>query len=164
MRRSDREAAAGLEVGLAWPIALDVLGFFVNLFFEPVQMRKTVIDCGNCDPDHHAIRSFIESKFDAKVIRTQALADTLDALEKSPADLILVNRKLDVDYSDGIEVIKEIKRRQELANIPAMLITNYEEYQQAALADGAVTGFGKKTMRDPSTVQTLSQFLGEPVA
>ena len=29
--------------------------------------------------------------------------------ESEPFDLVLVNRKLDSDYSDGLEIIKQIK-------------------------------------------------------
>ena len=52
-------------------------------------------------------------------------------------DLVVVNRKLDMDYSDGIEIIRQIKAEPALAATPVMLITNYPEHQDAAEQLGA---------------------------
>jgi CheY-like chemotaxis protein len=125
-------------------------------------MTKTIIDCGNCGPDYNAIRKLVQSQFDAVVLQTHALEDTLDLLAQRPIDLITVNRKLDRDYTDGMEVIRGIKADRRFAEIPVMLITNYEEHQQAAMAIGAVHGFGKLAVSDPATAALLEPYLGSP--
>jgi CheY-like chemotaxis protein len=123
-------------------------------------MTKIVIDCGNCGPDYNAIRKLMQSQFEAVVVQTHGLEDTLEQLAQRPADLITVNRKLDRDYSDGIEVIRGIKADSRFASIPVMLITNYDEYQQEAIQAGALRGFGKLSVNDPATVRLLEPILG----
>ncbi len=123
-------------------------------------MSKTVIDCGNCGPDYNSIRKLVQSQFDAVVLQTHGLQDTLEVLAQRPVDLITVNRKLDRDYSDGLKVIRGIKADPRFASIPVMLITNYEEHQQEAMAAGAVRGFGKLAVNDPATAELLQPYLG----
>jgi len=71
-------------------------------------MTKRVLDVGNCVPDHGAIRAAITRDFDAEVRQAHGPDDTLAALHADHFDLVLVNRKLDQDYSDGLEIIKQI--------------------------------------------------------
>lgn len=127
-------------------------------------MSKTVIDCGNCGPDYNSIRKLIQSQFDAVVLQTHGLQDTLELLAQRPVDLITVNRKLDRDYTDGIEVIRGIKADPRFTEVPVMLITNYEEHQQEAMQAGAVRGFGKLAVNDPATVKLLEPHLGSSQA
>jgi CheY-like chemotaxis protein len=123
-------------------------------------MSKTVIDCGNCGPDYNSIRKLVQSQFDAVVVQAHGLEDALETLAHRSVDLITVNRKLDRDYSDGMEVIRAIKADPRFAAIPMMLITNYEEHQQEAMAAGAVRGFGKLAVNSPGTVALLEPYLG----
>lgn len=125
---------------------------------------KTIVDCGNCGPDYNAIRQMVQANFEAVVLQTHGLEDTVELLAQRNVDLITVNRKLDRDYTDGMDVIRGIKSDPRFANIPVMLVTNYEEHQQAAIAEGAVQGFGKLTVRDSKTIELLQQHLGTPKA
>ncbi len=127
-------------------------------------MPKTVVDCGNCGPDYNAIRQIVQSNFEAVVLQTHSLEDTLALLAQRSVDLVTVNRKLDRDYSDGMDVIRGIKADPRFASVPIMLVTNYDEYQEAAAKVGAVRGFGKLTVRDPATVGLLQPYLGTPKA
>jgi CheY-like chemotaxis protein len=127
-------------------------------------MVKTVIDCGNCGPDYNAIRQMVQANFEAVVLQTHGLEDTLELLGQREVNLITVNRKLDRDYTDGMDVIRGIKSDPRFESIPVMLVTNYDEHQQSAMAEGAVRGFGKLTVRDPKTVELLQQYLGTPKA
>ena len=122
-------------------------------------MPKTLLDCGNCGPDFNAIRQMAESNFGANVIQSHASKDTLEILRSQHVDLVTVNRKLDCDYSDGLEVIKAIRADPELGSVPLMLVTNFEEHQQAAIEAGCVRGFGKLAIADPNTLDLLSPFL-----
>jgi CheY-like chemotaxis protein len=123
-------------------------------------MTKTVIDCGNCGPDFHSIRQFLTSHFDAVVVQSHNAAETLRLLRERDVALVTVNRKLDRDYSDGMDVVKEIKADENAREIPVMLVTNYEEHQQSAIAAGCVRGFGKQSLQDPGTINLLEPYLG----
>ena len=123
-------------------------------------MKKRVLDVGNCVPDHSAITTFLTSRFDCEVLQADGADDALKALRDEDVDLVLVNRKLDMDYSDGIEVIRQIKENPKLSTVPVMLITNYPEHQDAAMAIGALRGFGKLELSKPETVQRLQPILG----
>jgi CheY-like chemotaxis protein len=122
-------------------------------------MTKRVLDVGNCVPDHAAIRGMLERTFRAEVVQADGSDDALAALRKEPFDLVLVNRKLDQDYSDGLEVIKRIKADQTLAALPCMLITNYPDQQNVAVSAGAEYGFGKKELSTEETRRRLAKFL-----
>ncbi|MBA4106767.1 MAG: response regulator [Pirellula sp.] len=123
-------------------------------------MKKRVLDVGNCGPDHSSIRHFLAKHFECEVLQADGAADALSALRNGQIDLVLVNRKLDMDYSDGIEVIRQIKDAADVAHVPTMLVTNYEEHHDAALKIGALRGFGKLDLAKPETVEKLQPILG----
>jgi CheY-like chemotaxis protein len=122
-------------------------------------MSKRVLDVGNCVPDHAAIKALLQAHFDCQVVPCDGPEQTLAELDAGQVDLILVNRKLDRDYSDGIEIIRQLKQDPQRADIPMMLITNYAEHQDRAEALGAARGFGKLEFDKPQTIQRLARYL-----
>ena len=114
-------------------------------------MAKRVLDVGQCGPDHATVQSFFARHFDCEFVQAHGAADALEQLRGGRIDLVLVNRKLDQDYSDGIEIIRLVKAEPAIADVPMMLITNYPEHQAAAVAAGAVPGFGKLEFDQPET-------------
>ncbi len=122
-------------------------------------MSVLVLDVGQCVPDHAAIRRLIESRFDAQVRQADRLDDTLAALRQESFALVLINRKLDCDYSDGLDILRAIKADPSLASTPVMLITNYAEHQVTAVAAGGEHGFGKAELAADSTLDKLTRFL-----
>lgn len=122
-------------------------------------MPKRVLDVGNCVPDHAAIRGMLERNFAVEVVQAHGPDDTAALLASQPFDLVLVNRKLDQDYSDGLKIIQQIKADQRLASVPCMLVTNLPDQQQAAVAAGAEYGFGKKELASEQTRERLARFL-----
>lgn len=122
-------------------------------------MPKRVLDIGNCSMDHGAIRGMLEKQFGAQVVQCHGPEDSLDTLRHGQFDLVLVNRKLDQDYSDGLDIIQAIKADPAFAALPVMLITNYPEYQEQAIAAGALPGFGKKQLYAEDTQQRLADLL-----
>jgi CheY-like chemotaxis protein len=125
-------------------------------------MPKRVLDVGQCGPDHATIRRFFAANFkDVEIEQAAAYDDTLALLRRGHFDLVLVNRKLDEDYSDGIEVLRAIKADPKIAAVPVMVITNYAEHQDAAVAAGAVRGFGKLEYDLPATKEKIAATLGE---
>jgi len=122
-------------------------------------MPKRILDVGQCSPDHQTIRTFFSEHFGAEIIQTHGPEDTLAALLDGSFDLVLINRKLDRDYSDGLEIIKAIKADAEIADVAVMLVTNFAEHQDLAVAAGAERGFGKLEYDKPETVEQLRRFL-----
>lgn len=122
-------------------------------------MTKRVLDVGNCSPDHSAIKQLLRTRFDCEVRQAHGAEDALAELGAGQFDLVLVNRKLDQDYSDGIDVIRRILAERGEQAPPVMLITNYAEHQDAAVAIGAKRGFGKLQFSEPETLQRLKAVL-----
>lgn len=122
-------------------------------------MRKTILDVGNCGPDHAALSAMLRQGFDADVLQADQWSDAIAILQTRHVDLVLVNRKLDIDYSDGIEIIRRLKADPVFQSIPVMMITNYAEHQHAAVALGAEYGFGKLELRAPETKERLARCL-----
>src|ERR1700754_1919242 len=122
-------------------------------------MPPRVLDVGQCAPDHAAIRRLLESKFAALVIQTHGRDDTLAELGQKEFALVLVNRKLDADYSDGLEIVKRIKTDPQLQSVPVMLVSNYADAQQQAVAIGAEMGFGKAQLASGETYARLAAVL-----
>lgn len=124
-------------------------------------MPKRVLNVGQCGPDHATIRSYLIEHFECAVLEAHGLDDALAQLKSGQFDLVLVNRKLDRDYSDGLEIIRAIKADAATAHVPVMLVTNYPDHQDAAEAAGALRGFGKLEFQQPQTRQRLAAVLGE---
>ena len=120
-------------------------------------MAKRALDIGNCGPDHGAIANMIRTNFGAEADHANAADDAWPLLEKNDYDLVMVNRHLDLDGSSGMHVIGQVQEKY--ANLPMMLITNFAEHQDAAVAAGAVRGFGKNTIGSAATIELLSNYL-----
>lgn len=124
-------------------------------------MSKRVLSVGQCVPDHYAISRFLTSNFDVTVDTSDLPLDTWQALERHRYDLVLVNRKLDADYSDGMEIIRRMQTDLNTVGVPVMLVSNFDEYQQQAVAAGALYGFGKAELHDPAVRDRVASALAE---
>lgn len=124
-------------------------------------MPKRVLSVGQCGADHYGITRFLTGQFDVEVVAADREDDALQQLRGGRFDLVLVNRKLDVDYSDGLPIIRAIKADSELGRVPVMLVSNYSQYQEQAVAAGAEYGFGKAGYGSPEVVERLRRVLGE---
>jgi CheY-like chemotaxis protein len=123
-------------------------------------MAKRVLDVGNCNMDHSSISQLLKTNFQAEIVRAHTLSEAVGALHQQVFDLVLVNRQLDRDGSPGLAVIEQIKRDPETSTLPVMMITNFAEHQQKAIASGAEPGFGKKDLHSAETHEKLAKFLG----
>src|SRR6187455_2515580 len=90
-----------------YPLISSPRGF--SHFPKRSTMTKRVLDVGNCDMDHGNLRVLIEGSFDAQLVRCHTAAEALAELRKAPADLVLVNRRLDHDLTEGVDVIRDVK-------------------------------------------------------
>jgi two-component system, chemotaxis family, chemotaxis protein CheY len=122
-------------------------------------MPARVLDVGQCGPDHRAIQTYLTRNFDCDIAQTDDAVGALALMKSCRFDLVLVNRKLDIDYSDGVDVIRALKAEPATSAVPVMLITNYPEHQEAAIAVGAIRGFGKLEFGKPETRAVLAAVL-----
>lgn len=118
-----------------------------------------VLDVGNCGHDHGQISGMLERNFGATTLVAYTATAALEKLAQEHFDLVLINRKLDHDYSDGMEIVKRIKQDPQLAHLPVMLVTNYAEHQEAAVSEGALYGFGKQELGSPVARERLAAVL-----
>ena len=72
---------------------------------------------------------------------------------------VLVNRKLDADGSDGMAIVKAIQADAALSSIPVILVSNYADAQSAAVAAGALPGFGKSDIGSEEAIAKLAAVL-----
>ncbi len=122
-------------------------------------MAKRVLDVGNCGPDFGSLSRYLTQNFDCTVEQAHGPEDALEKLRGGEYALVTINRKLDRDYSDGADILKLIKADPELQATPVMIVTNYAEHQDAAVALGAERGFGKLQYNEPETLERLEKFL-----
>lgn len=122
-------------------------------------MTKTVMDVGNCSMDHDSLRAMLEANFQISPVQAHSADEALEFLRANEVDLLLVNRIFDRDQNDGLDLIKRIKADPELAGTACMLISNFDEYQQQAVAAGAEPGFGKQQLEATTTRESLARFL-----
>jgi|ERR1043165_8653173 hypothetical protein len=122
--------------------------------------RKRVVLVGHCGPDGYALRSAV-ARFapEAEVVFVRDEAELAQELGK--ADLLLINRELDGDFSEpsGIVLVEEL--HSENPQRPRlMLVSNFAEAQREAEAVGALPGFGKREMNAEATRGKLRGALG----
>ncbi|MEQ9409613.1 MAG: hypothetical protein RIK87_17895 [Fuerstiella sp.] len=119
----------------------------------------TILSIGQCRPDQAAINHFLKSNFDVDVVHTDLAHESFATLRATRVSLVLINRKLDADYSDGMEILSAIKSDAQLSDVPVMLVSNFPEWQQKAVQAGAIYGFGKAELNSAETVERLRSVL-----
>lgn len=123
-------------------------------------MSKRILDVGQCPPDHAAISRFLHSLGPVTVESTPLPASAMELLRQHSYDLVLVNRKIDEDYSDGIDLVRLMKADAVAASVPVMLISNYADAQAEAVRAGALPGFGKKDLATTLARDRVQRALG----
>ena len=115
----------------------------------------SILLVGHCSPDAWAMRSALGSLIPGADVETANDQKTLERLLPQ-ARLLLVNRVLDgrFDAEDGLEMIAQLKGRAAL-----MLVSNLPDAQAAAIAAGALPGFGKRDLYADETRKRLAAAL-----
>ncbi|HTL30002.1 MAG TPA: hypothetical protein VL282_12305 [Tepidisphaeraceae bacterium] len=122
-------------------------------------MSKKVALVGHCGPDSSYLRMAVSKALrDAKVVLADDDSD-LTKLLADGVDLLLFNRILDYGFKteEGVEVIRQL--RAEHPQVKMMLVSNYEDAQDAAVQAGALPGFGKREIGTPRVTQVLRDAL-----
>jgi hypothetical protein len=98
---------------------------------------------GHCGPDSWMLKGAADRAFPGATIAM--INEARGAIEQArSADLLLINRVLDGDFENdsGIELIG-LLAGVEGRTASLMLISNFADAQQQAIAAGALAGFGK---------------------
>jgi two-component system chemotaxis response regulator CheY len=122
---------------------------------------KRVLSVGQCMADHGGIARTFEKAFGVQVVAAHTPADALDRLRQDRFALVLVNRVLDSDGSSGLDLIRRIKTDQAVRDVPVMLVSNYQDAQDQAVAAGAEPGFGKSALGRLQMLARVEAFLKE---
>ncbi len=116
---------------------------------------KKVALVGHCGPDSSYLRMTISSAIkNAKILSADDDGE-LNQLLGEEVDLMLFNRELGYGFSET-EGVKFIERlRGAYPSLKMMLVSNYPEAQAAAIAAGALPGFGKREIGTPRVKEIL---------
>ncbi len=122
-------------------------------------MSKTVLDAGQCNPDHSSISGLLTQNFDVNVQRAHSHEQAVSMAKDLQPALILINRLYDANGSEGMETLAALKADDVTSKIPVMIVSNHADAQAAAIAAGAVQGFGKSSLNTPETTALLREHL-----
>ena len=78
-------------------------------------------------------------------------------------DLLLLNREMPYGFDAGLGVDMIPALRKQYPLVKVMLVSNYAEAQAAAIAAGALPGFGKREIGSPRVAELLRDALKENV-
>ena len=123
-------------------------------------MGKKVALVGHCGPDSSFLRIAVSrAGKDVQVLSADDGRELNRVLEQG-VDLLLFNRQLDFGFDDdeGVSVIRKL--RPHYPNVKMMLVSNYPEAQAAAVAEGALPGFGKRELNSPKVADLIREALG----
>jgi hypothetical protein len=127
-------------------------------------MSKKILLVGHCGADSSYLRMTVQKALgDAEILQAEDSQELNNALTNKHVDLILFNRQLDYgfDSDQGVDVIRSVRLSH--PNAKTMLVSNYPEAQQEAVAAGALPGFGKRELGTPRVTQVLRNALGVEV-
>ena len=122
-------------------------------------MAKKVALVGHCGPDSSFLRIAVSrAERDIQVVSVDDDSD-LKRLLNEGVDLLLLNRQLDFgfDEDEGVALIRKL--RAAYPHVKTMLVSNYPEAQAAAVAEGALPGFGKRDIGSPRVAELLREAL-----
>lgn len=122
-------------------------------------MPKKIALVGHCGPDSSFLRIAVsKAEREATILSVDDDTGLKRALDGG-VDLLLLNRQLDYgfDTHEGVVLLRKI--RANYPSVKAMLVSNYPEAQAAAVAEGALPGFGKREIGTPRVAELLRDAL-----
>lgn len=123
-------------------------------------MPKRVALVGHCGPDSSYLRIAVSrAGRDVQVVAVDDDAD-LQRVLAAGVDLLLLNRQLDYGFEEheGVALIRKLRTAH--PQVKTMLVSNYPDAQAAAVAEGALPGFGKRELGTPRVAELLREALG----
>ena len=120
---------------------------------------RRVLSVGQCNFDHGNISQALRRTFSAEVVSAATSDEALALLSQGAFDLVLVNRVFDSNGDSGLHLIRQVKANEQLRAVPVMLVSNFADAQEQAVAAGAEPGFGKATLSAAETLARLRPHL-----
>jgi DNA-binding NarL/FixJ family response regulator len=116
----------------------------------------TFVLVGHCGPDTYLLKNAITRAVPGATIVSADDPASLESNTKK-GGILLINRTLDAgfDTDSGVELIAELAKSD--APPTMMLVSNYADAQQDAIAAGARSGFGKKDVYTKETAARLRE-------
>jgi two-component system chemotaxis response regulator CheY len=114
-----------------------------------------ILDVGQCGFDGPRMEELWREALGAQVDAADSAEQALECVRNEKYDLVLVNRILAFDDSPGLEVVKQLLHLHKRP--PVMLVSDRPDAQDAAVALGAVRGFGKASLGEQSTLDLVSR-------
>jgi len=113
-----------------------------------------ILDVGQCGFDGPRMARLWQEALGAEVDCANTGDEAVEMVQRTAYDAVLVNRVLAPDKSSGLELIERLLalRRE----VPIMLVSDLADAQDAAVALGAVRGFGKAHLGERSTLDLVS--------
>jgi two-component system chemotaxis response regulator CheY len=127
---------------------------------ERFMATRRVLSVGQCYADHCKIVQALQ-EFQFEIVSADTTEEALTQLRAGSFALVLVNRVYDGDGSLGLDLIRQVKQDAALQAVPVMLVSDYEDAQQEAVAAGAVLGFGKSALHGPVVAERVRGLLTE---
>jgi len=121
-------------------------------------MEHRVLIAGQCSFDFGGLAHMFRTQFHAHVDAAASESELRALAGQHPYDLVLVNRVFDADGTSGLEVIRAWIADPQVAQLPIMLVSNFDWAQQEAVEAGAQPGFGKQSLHSPETLEQLRPF------
>jgi len=124
-------------------------------------MAKRVALVGHCGADRSYLHIAVASASRGIEIVSADDEQSLNRVLDEGVDLILFNRILDYGFreDEGVEMIRRL--RAAYPKVKMMLVSNFADAQQAAIAAGAVPGFGKREIGSERMKQALCSALSD---
>jgi len=122
-------------------------------------MTKKVALVGHCGPDSSFLRIAVSrAGKDVQVVMADDTRELTQVLSDG-VDLLLLNRQLDFGFDDheGVAVIRKL--RPHYPKVKMMLVSNYADAQAAAVAEGALPGFGKRDLHSTKVAEIIREAL-----
>lgn len=118
-------------------------------------MASKVVLVGHCGPDSSFLKLAVNRALPGSSVVSADDAASLDKQIEQGAELLLLNRVLDYgfDVEEGAQLIRELKPKH--PKLKFMLVSNYDDAQQAAMRAGALPGFGKRDIGSPKVTEML---------
>ncbi|MDQ3440902.1 MAG: hypothetical protein M3478_11190 [Planctomycetota bacterium] len=123
-------------------------------------MAKKIALVGHCGPDSSFLRMAVSSADRSAQIMAADDSSELSKVLEQGVDLLLLNREMPYGFEDseGVGLIRKLRTRH--PGVKMMLVSNYPEAQAAAIAAGAVPGFGKREIGTKRVAEVIREALG----
>lgn len=125
--------------------------------------NPTAVLVGHCGFDSGGLTRLLRDAAPGLRVAAAHRTADLEAFADAGATL-LINRLPEGDFQgrDGVALIAHLRQRNPASPARMLLVSNFPDAQAAAVAAGALPGFGKSDLHQPHARQRLLDALARP--